>query len=274
MFGSTVLEVAIGLTFCYATLALIVSAMQEAISALLRLRAHGLLEGIKTMLNDPHFSAMARDLYAHALVNPHDDGTATDPRALKAKPSYIEPRHFAQALLDNLQTIPGNYAQLGRDIEALGDPQVRRVLAGIYQRAAGDMEQFQDALAGWFDSAMERVSGAYRRRAKLFSLLLTLSLAVLLNVDSVHLFSALWQHPSLTAQLGASGSAPDPQTLAALWRLPIGWSAWPAGIDRHLALQAAGWLLTAATGLFGAPFWFDLLQHAVHMRDTGDKPKP
>ena len=68
MLGSTVLEVAVGLTFCYATLALIVSTVQEALASALRLRAHTLLDGIKSMLNDPQFTGLARMLYSHALV--------------------------------------------------------------------------------------------------------------------------------------------------------------------------------------------------------------
>ena len=63
--------------------------------------------------------ALARELYSHALVNPHDDGTAADERALKFKPSYIEPKLFAIAMLDTIQTIPGNWTQLGRDIDAI-----------------------------------------------------------------------------------------------------------------------------------------------------------
>jgi hypothetical protein len=273
MFNSTVLEVAIGLSFCYATVALIVSTVQEAIASALRLRARGLLDGIKSMLNDPHFNALARDLYAHALVNPHDDphGAARD--AVKAKPSYIAPAHFAIALVDQLQTIPGNFAQLGRDIDAVGDPQIRRVLQGMYQRANGDLALFQAALADWFDSAMERVSGAYKRRALLVSLLLSLLLAIMLNVDSIHLFRSLWQHPALTAHIAAGPAAVDQRTLDALWSLPIGWTSLPARLDGVFLLQVAGWLITASTALFGAPFWFDLLQRAVQIRGTGHTPE-
>jgi hypothetical protein len=32
-------------------------------------------------------------------------------------------------------------------------------------------------------------------------------------------------------------------------------------------------MVTASTTLFGAPFWFDLLQRAVQMRGTGSKPE-
>jgi hypothetical protein len=272
MFGSSVLEVAIGLCFCYATVALIVSTVQEGLASALHLRAHTLLDGIKSMLNDPHFTGLARALYAHALVNPHDDGKSGDQYALRSKPSYIEPAQFAIALADTLQSIPGNYAQLGRDIDALDDPQVRTALQAIYQRANGDMEAFRKALAGWFDNAMERVSGAYKRRSMLVSVLLSMLLAILFNIDSIHLFRTLWQHPALAAQVLAAPSAIDKSAIDALFALPIGWNTFPPLFDGAFLLQAAGWTMTAASTLFGAPFWFDMLQRVMQLRGTGAKP--
>jgi hypothetical protein len=272
MLGSTVLEVAIGLTFCYATLALIVSTVQEALASALGLRAQTLLDGIKSMLNDPKFTGLARALYSHALINPHDDGHAANQHALKSKPSYIEPLHFALALVDVIQTAPGNYAQLGRDIEAVRDPQLRRALQAIYHRADGNIHSFQDALAGWFDSSMERVSGSYKRRSTMVSLLLSFLLAILFNIDSIHLFSTLWQHPALTAQIVAVPSGVDKQVIDSLFMLPIGWNSFPPVMNTDFALQVVGWMLTASTALFGAPFWFALLQRAMQLRGTGAKP--
>mgnify|MGYP000017531956 CR=1 FL=1 len=272
MFGSTVLEVAIGLTFCYAAVALIVSTLQEALASLLRLRARTLLEGVKTMLNDPGYNALARALYSHALVNPHDDGTAADERALKFKPSYIEPKLFAIAMLDTIQSMPGNWAQLGRDIDAIGDEQVRRALQSIYQQANGDLARLQAGIAGWFDSAMERVSGAYKRKSLMVSLALSLLLAILFNIDSIHLFRTLWQQPALAAQLRMPAPVLDQQTINMLFTLPIGWQSFPPAADAKFLLTVAGWLLTASTALFGASFWFDLLQRVIQMRGTGNKP--
>jgi hypothetical protein len=260
MFGSTVLEVVVGLTFCYATVALIVSTLQEAIASMLRLRSACLLSGIKSMLNDPGFSNLARALYGHALINPH---------AAQARPAYIEARHFAIALVDAIQSVPGDMEQLGRDIDALPDAQIRRALQGIYQRANGDMDALRQALAGWFDSAMERVSAAYKRRSMMISLLLSLLLAILFNIDSIHLFQSLWQHPALAARLGAGAAAVDQGTLDALWRLPIGWREFPPRLDGQFLLNVAGWLLTASTALFGAPFWFNLMKHTVQVRGGG-----
>lgn len=272
MFGSTVLEVAVGLTFCYAAVALIVSTVQEALAAAFRLRARTLLGAVKTMLNDPRFTQLARAIYTHALVNPHDDARAASSAAVGAKPSFIEPAHFAIALVDTIASIPGDFAQLGRDIDALDDPQLRHVLQGIYRRAQGDMAVFQLALAGWFDSAMQRVTAAYTRSAMLISFLLSLLLAVLFNIDSIHLFRALWQHPALAAQLAAAPEAMHANAVEALWRLPIGWQQFPPRLDSAFALNVAGWLLTASTALFGAPFWFDLMRKTVQLRGGAAKP--
>jgi hypothetical protein len=272
MLGSTVLEVAIGLTFCYGTVALIVTTLQEALASLFRLRANTLLAGIKSMLNDPRFNGLARAVYAHPLVNPHTDGNAMDERELRSKPSYIEPAHFAIALVDSLWKAPGDFLQLRSAIDAIPDPQVRMAMLSMYSRAR-DLQQFQDMLAGWFDNAMTRMSGAYKRSQLLVSLLLSLLLAILFNIDSIHLFRTLWQQPGLAAHLKDVPGALDPAVIDALMTLPIGWSKFPPALNADFALQVAGWLVTAATALFGAPFWFDLMQRVMRMRATGAKPE-
>lgn len=272
MFNSSVLEVAIGVSFCYAALALIVSTLQEALASALHLRAHTLLDGIKSMLNDPRFTGLARALYSHALINPHDDGQPVDQNALKHKPSYIEPLHFAIALTDTIQRVPGDTANLARDIDTLRDVQLRRAMQGIYLRANGDYRQFQDGVAAWFDSAMARVSGEYKRRAMLISVLLSLLLTVMFNIDSIHLFKTLWQHPALAAQITAVPTAADRATIDLLFTLPIGWETFPPVFDSNFLLQVAGWIITTASALFGAPFWFSTLQRIMQLRGTGARP--
>ena len=272
MLGSTVLEVAIGLTFCYGTVALIVSTLQEALAAAFRLRANTLLAGVKSMLNDPCFDALARAVYMHPLVNPHTDGIAPNERDMRTRPSYIEPAHFAIALVDSLWKVPGDFIQLAGAIETIPDPQLRQVMRGLYGRAR-DLQQFQDMLAGWFDNAMARMSGAYKRRQLLISLLLALLLAILFNIDSIHLFRTLWQQPALAAHLHDAPGALDPAVFDAMMALPIGWTRFPPVANADFALQVAGWIVTASTALFGAPFWFDLMQRVVRMRSTGARPE-
>src|SRR5918911_567910 len=84
LFGSTLLEVAIGVVFVYLLLSLLCSALGELIEAFLKYRARYLEQGIKKLLDN---SSLAADLFAHPLV-----------KALGDRPSYIPARTFSLAL--------------------------------------------------------------------------------------------------------------------------------------------------------------------------------
>ncbi|HLK88366.1 MAG TPA: hypothetical protein VKZ18_00650 [Polyangia bacterium] len=280
MFNSTVLDVALGLVFCWGAVALIASSVYEAIASMLKLRANDLLDGVKELLNDKDFTGLAQAVYRSALVNPRDPGTAQGQGQLTAKPSYIDPMQFAQALIEAIQGAPDAAAELKAKIDALPDKQLQAMLLGMYARAGGKVEELQRQLASWYSAAMERVSGVYKRKAQLFSFLIALLVAGVLNIDSIHLCSALWGHPADVAGLA---TAPDTtKALQDLRQLPIGWvvQAAPDAQGGPAQLRTAafgpltllGWLATACSALFGAPFWFGLLQRLVNVRGAGPKP--
>jgi hypothetical protein len=269
MFNSPVLEVAIGLVFTYAGVALMVSSITEAISSALKLRAKSLLIGVKQILNDQQFIGLARDVYNHALVSPRDDGKARDQSGLKNMPAYIPSEHFAVALVDSLQSIPGDIAELRNDIARISDPQLRHLLQGMYSRSEGEIGRLQQQLADWFDNGMDRLSGMYKRRTQVISFLVALAIAVLFNIDSVHLLSGLWIHPTLVAALSSTA---DTQAFEQLQALPVGWAGRQLDTPLQIATMVLGLIITASSALFGAPFWFDLLQHLVQLRGTGAKP--
>jgi hypothetical protein len=76
----------------------------------------------------------------------------------------------------------------------------------------------------------------------------------------------------MAAQLDAVPATLDGATLDALTSLPIGGASFPPQLDQRFLRQCAGWMITAATALFGAPFWFDLLQRTVQMRGSSATP--
>ena len=268
MFSSTVLEVAIGLVFCYASVTLIASGIYEAAASVFRLRASTLLAGVKELLNDKSFTGLAKDVYNHALVNPLSDGKATAGTRPDVTPSYIDPQHFALALIDSVERLSGSRASIKDGIDKIQDPQIKQLLEGIYVRAASNTDRLQADLAAWFDAGMQRLSGGYKRQAQLATFILALAIAALLNIDSIQLPVALWDHPALMAQISAPDVHFAGQALQKLGMLPIGWDHAPQSV----LLAACGWLLTATSALFGAPFWFDLLQRFVSVRGTGKKP--
>ncbi|MCO6427179.1 hypothetical protein [Nitrosomonas communis] len=314
MLNSTVVEVAIGLVFCYASVALITSSIYESIASFLGLRSKNLLTGVKKLLNAGN--AVGEELlvkiYNHALVHPMGNGAVTSLVDLKNRPSYIDSNNFSLALIDAIRSAPGDFAKLGEDIDAIEDEQIRKLLRGMYDRSAGKMGKFQAELAAWFDAGMDRAAGSFKRQSQVWCFAIAFVLAAILNIDSIHLFSTLWKQPTLAARIAMAANLPSAASVAAdrmltdnsaatedssliiidslkqLDELPIGWQnqkfcTAETGCSSlfefyhydlaGLLLVIFGWLITASAALFGAPFWFDLLQHLTRLRGTGPRPK-
>ncbi|SDY17990.1 hypothetical protein [Nitrosomonas sp. Nm58] len=314
MLSGTVVEVAIGLVFCYASVALITSSIYESIASFLGLRSKSLLTGIKKLLNagNPCGEELLLRIYNHALVHPTGNGAATSLADLGSRPSYIDSKNFSLALIDAIQSAPDDFARLSEDIDAIKDEQIRKLLRGMYERSAGKMEKLHEQLVAWFDAGMDRVAGSFKRQSQVWCFGIAFVLAAMLNIDSIHLFSTLWKQPTLAARITMTTSLPlsapiaEDRVLTAnddvaedksqamidsfkqLEELPIGWQnqqfcKTESGCSSFLEfyhydypgflLIIFGWLITASASLFGAPFWFDLLQHLTHLRGTGPKPK-
>jgi len=277
MFNSTVLDVAAGLIFTFLAVSLAVSAIVEALASALGWRSATLLAGIKDLLNDPNFNALARDVYNHGLVCPRDSGKALDEKALQNKPSYIDPGQFADALLEITRTASGAPEQIEAGIAAIHDQQLQNLFKGIYSRSAGDVRRMRDALATWFDNGMDRVGGAYKRKTQLCSFVIAVVIVMVCNVSAITVGRALWQQPILAHTLAPNPSLNLHDALEQIQQaeIPVGWTC-----DRFHALNSwmglemvAGWLITALATLFGAPFWFDALQQFVRLKGAGPSPQ-
>jgi len=191
MFGSTVLEVATGMIVCFGSVALIASSVQEAVASMLRWRAKTLLTGVTDLLNG---QSLVLDVYNHALVNPRSDGKAATlaDLSLKYAPSYIEPQNFARALVDSLQKGLVTFTLLRPVIASITDGQLRTCLLGMYDRAAGNISGFEADVARWFDTSMDRISGAYKRKAQFWTFVFALVIAVGFNVDAHQVMATVW----------------------------------------------------------------------------------
>ncbi|GLQ87376.1 hypothetical protein [Dyella flagellata] len=272
MFGSIVLEVATGMIVCFGSVALISSSVQEAAASMFRLRARTLLTGVTQLLNG---HSLVLDIYNHALVNPRGDGRADSLAKLSMKlaPSYIAPVNFARALVDVLSGGRVAFANLRPMLEAISDAQIRSCLCGMYDRAAGDAAAFEKQLADWFDSAMDRISGAYKRHAQFLAFVFALAISITFNIDACHVLTQLWTMSAAGLfHLPVPSSTPGVNdALSALGQLPIGWGAPPVW-SVNVLYAVAGWLITASSSLFGAPFWFGLLGKVTNLRGAGGKP--
>jgi len=277
MFNSSVLDVAIGLIFTFLAISLAVSALVETLASVMKWRSGTLLLGVKDLLNDPNFNGLALAIYNHALVNPQGGGSAKDEQDLKHTPSYVEPKQFADALIDITKIAQDSPEKIKATIDAsVSDKQLNALLKGMVDRTAGDLGRMRDEIAAWFDNSMDRVGGAYKRRTQVWSFAMALIMAAALNVSSINVGKALWLQPMLARTIAPDSSLKSAKTIELIEGLgyPIGWSdVNPTSlIGWSLFDMLAGWLITAAATLFGAAFWFDMLEQFVRLKGSGPSP--
>jgi hypothetical protein len=143
MFGSSILEVALGVTFVYLLLSLICTALNEGIASLLEKRGANLFEGIKNLLNDPTFTGLAQQVYNHGLIGGISQH-ASDQDKPTRRPSYISSQNFSLALLDILGirgAIGAQYGDLLAQAEKADDAYEEARLAAA--AAPGDQQLAQ-----------------------------------------------------------------------------------------------------------------------------------
>ena len=271
MFGSTILDVAIGIVFIYLLISLVISAINELIAAILKSRAANLSKGIQVLLQDPSQAGWVARLYQHPLIQSLS--------APNSKPSYIPSRTFALALLDLIApaTVDGTrtVADLKTGMTNLPAP-LQRTLTTLLDEAQHDVERLKTQIEIWFNNGMDRASGWYKRKTQWIQFFLGLSLVIALNIDSVHIGRALFAVNSpLRGSLvesaksfvaepgGANRPIKDVVDAISTASLPIGWSEIPKR-DQWLTM-ALGWLITAFAVSLGAPFWFDLLNKFINV---------
>jgi hypothetical protein len=308
MFGSQVLEVAIGLVLMYLLLSLIASSIREAIESQLKSRAGDLEAGIRELLQDPGGAGLTKALYEHPLVFGLFKGAYDPSTSRRNLPSYIPSGSFAVALLDIVARgpsgtgAPAGAAPLSIDslraaVGRLPNAPVQRALLTAIDTAHGDLRRAQANVETWFDSSMERVSGWYKRRTQMIIFAVGLALTAAVNADTLTVVESLVQDDSLrkaivaeaeTAARDGSRIGADVKALRAELHdlgFPVGWArSLPAWTDecglacvgdavlRQAPYHVPGWLLTAFAISLGAPFWFDVLKRVMVIRSTV-KPK-
>jgi hypothetical protein len=278
-----------------------VEGTKEGLEALLKKRAIDLERGIRELLNDPDGTAMAAKLYKHPLVDGLFKGNFNTEKGgwlWSNLPSYIPPENFALALIDvihadrpDAKTNP--FQALRSGIEAVPDAQVQKALQTLVNAAGDDLNRARTNIEAWFNNAMDRVSGWYKRWSQWVIFALGLLLVVMLNADTIAIGNNLAQDPSLRQALVAAAeeSVKRPPrdakdgfqglttTIDQMRHLgfAIGWDPrdprrWPGTTAWDWFTKATGLLVTALAISLGAPFWFDVLNKFMLAR-SAIKPK-
>ena len=173
MFGSATLDVLIGLVLVYFFLAVLVSAFNEFLAGATGARATALEVGVRNLLDgeDHQGKDLAARLYAHPLVQSLHTRRWFKGSTAPKKPSYIPARLFRSALEDILLPAdpsagPRSLRALRESVGKLPESRTKTALLAIIAEAGGDLARARSAMERWFDDAMDRVSGWYKRQVQ------------------------------------------------------------------------------------------------------------
>lgn len=233
---SPYLDTLISLVLIYALLSVFVSILLEGWNKRIKERGVFLQRMVYRLLDDPLNLNFGYLIYQHPIINKmRKDGNSY--------PHYIPAEGFANALIDTLaeQAVVMRYVdgpdgvlvkqadgqdlplseRLQRGVQRLNDSEFKRLMLNFLDRnttaTSGqealapqlDMDKLKKELGRWFDDFMDRATGEYKNGQRGKLRLIGLLVALLLNVDSLHLVRVLLNDRNLRDRMVQRAEAVD-----------------------------------------------------------------
>lgn len=223
-----IVEIALGLVFVYAAVSVFCSGINEVIAEKVGRRGRFLREGLLNAIMD-------RWMYLRITTHPVIWSLYRDVPGKPRPPSYIPGDAFSTAAIE---TVVLKAAQLAGAAPGAAPPvptfdsvreavvQCRRAgyyladaLLPLVDAANGDLAVAKANIEKWYQGTMDRVSGWYKRRTQWLLFGIGFAVAVLGNVDTIQIITALGRSATLrgavatmaedAVRAGRIGGAPE-----------------------------------------------------------------
>ncbi|MGC8764865.1 MAG: hypothetical protein ACP5QT_03170 [Brevinematia bacterium] len=286
MFGSAIIDVIIGIIFIYSLISLFCTALNETIARFFSLRAGTLKNWLTNFFNN---SEMVKRFYSHPLVRN---------LAGKSLPSYIPPEIFAKVVLSFV--LPESYAKTRNGFKGLVEKAnlpdgLKNLLLAFIVDTTDSVGNVKVKLEEFFNNAMERVSGWYKRYVQTIILIISFAVCITLNIDTINIIRELNTNSNLRSALSgyAAEYVAEENTGISLSEvreelkktpMPFGWKnlademQWISEEKNFVAAQIVFWIekilgliISSFAVSLGAPFWFDTLSSIIRL--TGRVPE-
>lgn len=192
MFGFQFLDLVIGLVFIFLLYSLAASTIREIFSNFLNLRAKNLQMWVLESLEKGGFG---EKLLHHPVIQ----GISQKGR----KPSYIPPNLFAEVFLQIIHEKDGEgkpytaeslKKKLG-ETDLLPD-EFKTYLLQKLEDTQGNINELKKSVEDWFDDAMVRIGGTYKKNSQRFLLYVSLILVFWTNMDTFRLINYFHTNPA------------------------------------------------------------------------------
>ena len=221
--GNKILDLLISMTLIYALLSLVVSILLEWWNDFKKARALHLKASISQLLNDSINLQFGELFYDHFLIKTLRN------KKTKRFPQYISSTLFADVLIDIIGyrdrhdqpvKLIGASVELGKQyaqvekaatttlleqfrngLEKLKPSPLTDTLQSFLMKCDNDPEKLKKMLASWFDDYMDRASGWFKSKQRTKLYVFGFIVAIVLNVDSLHLVKMISLDDALRTNL-------------------------------------------------------------------------
>jgi len=220
LLNSPLFSTLVCLVLVYALLSLLVSSITEMINHYYKERGKMLYQTISSMFEDKLNVNFGQLLYDHPVI-------ANLRKDRSSFPQYISPEIFSSAIID----VISNYARVYEYTEDAGAIVLKPDNRNIFERCKAavlnmkqtdlklvlinmldkcDLEnttpskavaELQLQMQQWFNAQMDRATGWYKIKTAVRLRWVAFIVAIALNVDSIHVFTTLFNSPNLRAQI-------------------------------------------------------------------------
>lgn len=197
MFDSSVLDMVVLLFFTYFICSVLVSVLNEMFATFLKIRANELEKSLKGLFFDKGWDTYVENKIfksPYFLVLKKENNADN-------KPSYFPDENFAKAVMDSLRngdtvlSIEAIKTKLEQADDSIPND-IRKVLLGYLDTAENSIEKFQTHIEGFYNSAMDRAGGWYKRKIKVISIIVSFVLVIFLNIDTIEIIRESTQNPA------------------------------------------------------------------------------
>jgi hypothetical protein len=153
----------------------------------------------RTLLNEAYpdeIASLSESFYHHPLIKSLG-------RPGK-HPSYVPSKTFALALLDIFAkgqagqlTADQTLARIKTSIDSLPDSDVKKSLQALLLNGSDSLDKVEAKLESWFNDSMDRVSGWYKNRVQVWTVIIASLITILVNADTIQIAQKLMINPAL-----------------------------------------------------------------------------
>jgi hypothetical protein len=311
MFGSEILEIAIGLIFIYILLSLLASTVNEIIAKFFSLRGRNLMKAINFMFDEKDTKFQIQKFFDDPLIKKLSAKPILDKLNIKSPTDYLSNSTFSKILTKAIfkseeMQIPVETLEKNIDDMFPHKGDTNKILKRLVQDSAGNIEKFKLNLENWYDDIMGVATEWYKSKVRIILFFIGFFSCVIFNADTIDIVKNLSVNPEVRKALvsqaeSLSNSYNEIKTVSDSTKnleelksqiselnvklsdassiLGLGWNFdTTLGFWGRIGLifqsfphKIWGWILTSLAISLGASFWFSFLQKVINIRGSDKK---